>query len=359
MIFIPLPFVVTLLLIIVFIQLLRRNDGQLRNVEAFAVLIAAYALQSVLLGLRWGYHVTLFMPAQAVLATLIAALAWISFRGLTVEQRQPLRRSWPHLLPAGLVLVLFAFWRDPLELVIQATVLGYGAALLWLARGGPDALVASRLDGTLMSYRALVVTGLALLCSVGTDIIISFDMKTSGGVYSGSVVAAANIIGLLLLGGAATAASFTQTAEEEEAEAPGQISAFTATDEDAVVAASVDRMMENKQLYKDADLNLGRIARRMHLPARRVSVAVNRIHKKSVSQYVNDYRISEARRLLASTDEPITQVMFEAGFQTKSNFNREFLRVTGMSPSDYRRSGGGQIAENAAIVAAAPLTGNR
>jgi AraC-like DNA-binding protein len=63
--------------------------------------------------------------------------------------------------------------------------------------------------------------------------------------------------------------------------------------------------------------------------------------------------------LLAFTDEPVTQVMFEAGFQTKSNFNREFLRVTGMSPSDYRRSGGGQIAENAAIVAAAPLTRNR
>lgn len=130
MIFIPLPFVVTLLLIIVFIQLLRRNDGQLRNVEAFAVLIAAYALQSVLLGLRWGYHVTLFMPAQAVLATLIAALAWISFHGLTVEQqRQPLLRSWPHLLPAGLVVVLLAFWRAPLEFVIQATFLGYGAAL--------------------------------------------------------------------------------------------------------------------------------------------------------------------------------------------------------------------------------------
>lgn len=213
--------------------------------------------------------------------------------------------------------------------------------LLWLVRGGPDALVASRLDGTLMSYRALIVTGLALLCSVGTDIIISFDMTTSGGAYSGSVVAAANILGLLLLSGAATAASFTQTAQEEEVEAPGRIAIHTATDEDAMVAASVDRMMEGKQLYRDADLNLGRIARRMHLPARRVSVAVNRIHKKSVSQYVNDYRIGEACRLLTSTDEPVTQVMFEAGFQTKSNFNREFLRVTGVSPSDYRRSAGG------------------
>ena len=35
---------------------------------------------------------------------------------------------------------------------------------------------------------------------------------------------------------------------------------------------------------------------------------------------------------------PVTSVMFESGFQIKSNFNREFLRVTGMSPSEYRRA---------------------
>ncbi|WP_245425359.1 helix-turn-helix domain-containing protein [Phyllobacterium brassicacearum] len=56
----------------------------------------------------------------------------------------------------------------------------------------------------------------------------------------------------------------------------------------------------------------------------------------SVSQYVNDYRVKEACRLLAGTDEPITRIMFDAGFQTKSNINREFLRVTGTSPKAWR-----------------------
>ncbi|MBB5533605.1 AraC-like DNA-binding protein [Rhizobium giardinii] len=32
----------------------------------------------------------------------------------------------------------------------------------------------------------------------------------------------------------------------------------------------------------------------------------------------------------------MTEIMFEAGFSTKSNFNREFRRVTGVSPSHYR-----------------------
>jgi AraC-like DNA-binding protein len=74
----------------------------------------------------------------------------------------------------------------------------------------------------------------------------------------------------------------------------------------------------------------------MGLSVRQVSNAVNRVKSMSVSQYVNDYRVREACRLLADTDEPITRIMFDAGFQTKSNFNREFLRVTGMSPKAWR-----------------------
>jgi AraC-like DNA-binding protein len=76
------------------------------------------------------------------------------------------------------------------------------------------------------------------------------------------------------------------------------------------------------------------------VPARQISAALNRIHGRNVSQVVNEYRVAEARRRLALTREPVTTVMLESGFGTKSNFNREFLRVTGMSPSAYRRSSG-------------------
>lgn len=53
---------------------------------------------------------------------------------------------------------------------------------------------------------------------------------------------------------------------------------------------------------------------------------------------MNEYRIAEAQQLLKDSAMPVTSVMFESGFQIKSNFNREFLRVTGMSPSEYRRA---------------------
>lgn len=344
MIFIPLPFVVTLLLIIVLVQLLRRNGSGSGRIGTFALLIASYALQSAVVGLRWGYGFTALIPLQVTLATWNAALTWISFRGLANEEPQPLWRSWPHALPSALIVALLVFWRDPLDIAIDLILFAYGLALLWLARRGPDALIASRLDGTMMSYRALVITGAALLGNVAVDIFISLDMTRNHGAYSACVVAASNIVTLLLFSGAATAASFDDSPRDSKVAVPERTTVLTATDEDAALAASADALMADKQFYKDADLNLGRIARRMHLPARRVSVAINRIHNKSVSQYVNDFRIDEARQLLADTDEPVTRIMFEVGFQTKSNFNREFLRVTGLNPTSWRERYGKALA---------------
>jgi AraC-like DNA-binding protein len=40
---------------------------------------------------------------------------------------------------------------------------------------------------------------------------------------------------------------------------------------------------------------------------------------------------------LGKTAQPVTAIMYDGGFQTKSNLNREFLRVTGTKPRDWRQ----------------------
>ncbi|MEZ8387612.1 helix-turn-helix domain-containing protein, partial [Vibrio splendidus] len=44
------------------------------------------------------------------------------------------------------------------------------------------------------------------------------------------------------------------------------------------------------------------------------------------------------KTLLMQSDEAITDIFLSSGFQTKSNFNREFSRITGQTPSEYRSS---------------------
>lgn len=56
------------------------------------------------------------------------------------------------------------------------------------------------------------------------------------------------------------------------------------------------------------------------------------------SQHVASLRIWAARRMIAEGQLPITDICFEAGFGNISNFNRTFLRYTGMTPSQYRRA---------------------
>jgi AraC-like DNA-binding protein len=339
MISIPLPFVVSLFLLTILVRMIRRSEGEPRESRLFVLLIGAHALQSVLIGIRWGYDIRAAMPFQAVLATIIAPLAWLSFRSLTAEGSGIFRSwIWPHFLPAATIALLLVVWPDPVGPLITLVFLFYGAALVWLARLGPDTLVASRLDGVIRSYRALQVTAFAILGSVVTDVAINYDFSSTGGRHSAAIIAGVNVISLLILGTAAsvtsanTAPELSQMAEETEETVPA------ATEEDSRIAAEVDSLMRSRELYRDVDLNLAKVARRLHLPARQVSNAINRIHGMSVSQYVNNFRVKAACLLLQDTDDPVTRIVFEAGFQTKSNFNREFLRVTGQSPTAWRQT---------------------
>ncbi|WP_062119867.1 helix-turn-helix domain-containing protein [Aureimonas sp. AU40] len=343
MILVPLPFLVSLLLVTILFQALRRDGDGFRANPLFTALIAAYALQSVLVGLRWGYDLRAVLPVMSPLAALIAPLAWLSFDSLARDD-PPLRLAAivPHLLPVALVVALMLLWPDPVGAVIAATFAGYGAALLWRARLGPDGLVASRLDGVLRSYRALQITGVALLASAATDILVSLDFAVSGGTHSGAMVAVGNVATLLVLGAAASVASSSSVEVEADATepAPDRMVASLPTKADLEIANAIEALMRDKELYRDVDLNLEKIARKLGLPARDVSNAINRTQAMSVSQYVNTHRVKRACRLLRETGEPVTKIMFDSGFGTKSNFNREFLRVTATTPSAYRRAGG-------------------
>jgi AraC-like DNA-binding protein len=50
-------------------------------------------------------------------------------------------------------------------------------------------------------------------------------------------------------------------------------------------------------------------------------------------------RINRACQLLTASDQQITAIAFEVGFNNLANFNRRFLDIKGMTPRDYRRQG--------------------
>lgn len=59
---------------------------------------------------------------------------------------------------------------------------------------------------------------------------------------------------------------------------------------------------------------------------------------KPFVQYVNEWRVGLACRNLLETDESITDIALGSGFDNLSNFNRQFKRIVGVTPTDYRAS---------------------
>ncbi len=60
------------------------------------------------------------------------------------------------------------------------------------------------------------------------------------------------------------------------------------------------------------------------------------------NDYINSLRISEACRMLRTTDKTITEVCDSSGFGTLRTFNRAFIKQMGASPSDYRKNHNGK-----------------
>ncbi|NEJ22249.1 helix-turn-helix domain-containing protein [Rhizobium leguminosarum] len=331
MLFIPLPFVVALLLLILFVTVLRRDEEAQPN-RPFLVLILLAVLQSVLSGLRWGYGMQAVGVIAPVTAAMVPPLAYAGVSRLVRTSRRPLAaRIALHAVPAAVILLLMVIWRDVIDIALVLVFVGYALAILLLMRPGADALRLAPFEGAVPAYRAIIFAAAALCLSASVDIFVFFDFTWAHGEHALTLISVSNLAVLVILGIAAAAASRSR-APTETAEAALK----PETTEDKETIATVDALMDARKLYRDANLNLDRLARKAGIPARQISAAINRAMDKNVSQYVNDYRIGEACRLLAATQKSVTEVMFEVGFQTKSNFNREFRRVTDMTPVAWR-----------------------
>jgi AraC-like DNA-binding protein len=334
LIFIPLPFVVALLLLIRLVAMLRSQEPSKGN-RPFLALLGLCVLQSVAIGLRWGYDIGELRYVLPVTASCLPPLLLASFRRLIGSDEAGAGFAWwLHVTPPLGIIALLLLAPELLDAALIVLFVAYALAVLRLGRSGPDALDEARFDDAPAAHRALVIAAAWLCLSAFCDLAILLDFEWSKGANAALIVSNANLLGLLLLGLAAVVAA---RAQAPPAPALGAAEASSMAAQDRDVLDRVDRLLVDQKLFRDENLSLSRLARRAGVPARQISRAINRLAGKNVSQYINDVRIAEACRLLRETDLSVTAAMFESGFQTKSNFNREFRRVTTMSPASWRQ----------------------
>lgn len=249
-------------------------------------------------------------------------------------------RDGVHVLPVALVTCLVvmpnASWRiDAALLLIE---LGYALALLSSDRRDREHWG---------RQQARQVAAAFLLAMAGCDVWIGWELAAGGSLaWMPSLTIA---LGLLTLSVGALFVLAWRDPEwlvrwrdnaRHEPKAPPALAPVLESDSDYRLCARLDALFQSTRRYAEFGIGLDEVAIMLGVPARQLSAAVNRVRGRGFRTLLNDFRVDDAARQLADAGlagKPITEVMFDAGFQTKSNFNKEFVARLGVPPSLYRK----------------------
>ncbi|MGX1925269.1 helix-turn-helix domain-containing protein [Vibrio sp. NH-7] len=345
MLAIPVPFVVSMLFGLFAITLYMRDSQQTKGACGFLLLCC---VTTFVVGLRWSFLLPVFHYIQPVLACLIPVSAWITFAHIGEKSRAHI-----HLISPLVVIVslLIQDWlMVSVDFILTLIYLGYGFALLRQ----------SQLHNTMLNVslghwesvqKSQQIAGTALLLSAVIDIGISVDFAINQGSYAIYILTTAHLLLLPILSLAVVTVAIHTPIQEEVLDASlskepcttsrmqptagAETSLLESTAKEIIQA--LDENMRRKSSYLDPELTLSKLSRKLGYPAKQISIAVNQVHQRNISKLINEYRIQHAQKALVETKDSITQISLSSGFQTKSNFNREFSRVSGMSPSQYRK----------------------
>ncbi|MFY0252536.1 helix-turn-helix domain-containing protein [Chitinophaga sp. 30R24] len=103
--------------------------------------------------------------------------------------------------------------------------------------------------------------------------------------------------------------------------------------------ASIKIFMEKSKIYLEPEISLEDLSERAKIPKHHITQLLNERLNKNFYTFINEYRIQEAVAKLndPSLDINILSLAYNCGFNSKSSFNNYFKKITGLTPSLYRK----------------------
>jgi AraC-like DNA-binding protein len=105
----------------------------------------------------------------------------------------------------------------------------------------------------------------------------------------------------------------------------------------AEIREKLTRVMAEEKIFTDFELTMPKLAARLNLKPHQLSEYLNKHLDKKFNDFINEYRVEEAKKLLGEdTEKNIMRISLAAGFNSKSAFNLIFRKYVGLSPSNFR-----------------------
>lgn len=102
------------------------------------------------------------------------------------------------------------------------------------------------------------------------------------------------------------------------------------------IANKLMQAMNQDKLFLEEDLSLKRLSESISVSENYISETLSQFLKTNFFHFVNGFRVELAKSLLIDTDQTVTNIVFEVGFNSKSTFNTAFKKSTNTTPSAYR-----------------------
>ena len=142
-----------------------------------------------------------------------------------------------------------------------------------------------------------------------------------------------------------TTAKWQPTRDEQDPAEAGMIPAKIKYEKSGLAEDQAGRIYEQlvtamteQKLFTEPELTLASLANTLHVHPNHLSQVINSYEGRNFYDYINFQRVEEFKKLAPRPDNrnyTLLSMAYECGFNSKTSFNRNFRKVTGISPSEY------------------------